>query len=60
MRMRSEFENELEENMMQFSRIRDKNISFYVSFQGLCCICKKNVLSFYFETDIEWNLDFCR
>ena len=29
-RMRSEFENELDENMVQFVRIRDKNINFIV------------------------------
>ena len=59
-RTRSEFKNELNENQVQFVRIRDKNIiSFYVSLKGLCCIYIKSVLSFYFEIDIEQNLHFC-
>ena len=34
MRMRSEFENKLNENKVQFARIREKNISsFYVNFK---------------------------
>ena len=58
-RTRSQFKNELNENKVQFARIRDENvISFYVSFKGLCYIYKKSVLSFYFEIDIERNLRF--
>ena len=33
-------------------------ISFHVSFKGLCYIYKKSVFSFYFEIDIEQNLCF--
>ena len=59
-RMRSKLKNELDENVVQFVRIRDKmQISFYVCFKGFCCIYKKGVLSFYFEIDIEQNLHFC-
>ena len=47
-RKRSEFQNELNENKVQFTRIRDKNVNF-------CYIYKKSVLSFYFEIDIERN-----
>ena len=50
-RNRSEFENELNENKVQFVRIRDKNVNF-------CYIYKKSLLSFYFEIDIERNLHF--
>ena len=31
------------------------NISFYVSVKGLCYICKKRFLSFYFKINISIN-----
>ena len=55
-RMRSEFENELARIRHNFRGIRDTNIN--VSFKGLSCIYKKNILSFYFEIDMEQNFTF--
>ena len=34
-------------------------ISFYVIFKGMSCVYKNNILSFYFETDIEQKCTFC-
>ena len=54
MRMRSEFENDLKENKVQFVRIRDKNINF------ILCQFERFMLYLYlyFEIDIEQNLYF--
>ena len=57
-RTRSKFENNLNENKVQFARITDKNVNFVLCFKGLFYVYKKNVLSFYFEIDIEQNLHF--
>ena len=58
-RTRSEFENELGENMVQFARIRDNNISYYINFKSLCCINKTNIFNFYCGSHLDWNLRFC-
>ena len=57
MRMRSELENKLNENKVQFTRIRDKNINFITcQFQRFVLYLQKEfLLSFYFDIDIEWN-----
>ena len=57
MRMRSEFENKLNENKVQFTRIRDKNINFITcQFQRFVLYLQKEfLLSFYFDIDIERN-----
>ena len=43
MRMRSEFENKLNENKVQFTRIRDKNKFHYMSVSKVCVIFTKRV-----------------
>ena len=45
-RTRSEFDK-LDENKVQFEKIRDKNINFYVS---LCCILQKECFEFPFHS----------
>ena len=59
-RTRSEFENELMKIRYNFLGIRHKNVKFVLcQFQRFELYYKKNILSFYFETDIERNLRLC-
>ena len=51
MRTRSEFENELNENKVQFARIRDKNVNFILcQFQRFVLYLQKEYFGFLF-----WN-----
>ena len=53
----SEFEKELDENKVQFVRIRDKNINFVLChFQRFVIYLQRECFNFYFEIDIERNL----
>ena len=54
MRTKSGFENELDENKVQFVRIRDKNINFILChFQRFVIYLQRECFSFYFEIYIE-------
>ena len=53
-RTRSEFENEFNENTIQLTRVRDKNVIFILwQWQRFVLYLQKECLSFYFEIDIE-------
>ena len=58
-RTRPEFKNELNENTVQFVRIRDQNVNFVLCRFQRFVLYLNSVLSFYFEIDIEQNLHFC-
>ena len=48
-RMRSEFNNELDDNNAQFARIRDKNVNFVLcQFQSLVLYLQKECFEFLF------------
>ena len=48
-RTRSEFENELNENKVQFARIRDKNVNFVLcQFQRFVLYLQKECIDFLF------------
>ena len=49
MRTRFEFENKLDENNVQFARIRDKNVNFVLcQFQRFVIYLQKRVLRGFF------------